>query len=189
MRRRDFLQRLLVSSFVVAPSALSGCGTILHKERVNQPHSRDIDWSVVALDGLGLLLFFVPGVIAFAVDFYTGAIYLPPTQTALLPQPDGSSTSVSQDSSRVTEQGQVANASSSFSGLREFKVDRHALSPERIESIVSEQASATIDLASGDVRASELEHLDNFAQQRRRHEQDSTFGSRARDLLAQVLPG
>lgn len=187
MRRRDFLQRLLVSGFVVAPSALSGCGTILHKERVNQPHSRDIDWSVVALDGLGLLLFFVPGVIAFAVDFYTGAIYLPPTQTALQPQPDGSSTSVSQVSSRVTEQGQVASAS--FSGLREFKVDRRDLSPERIESIVSEQARATIDLASSDVRASELEHLDNFAQQRRRHEQDSTFGSRARDLLAQVLPG
>jgi hypothetical protein len=29
------------------------------------------------LDGLGLLCFFVPGVVAFAVDFWTGAIYLP----------------------------------------------------------------------------------------------------------------
>jgi len=32
---------------------------------------------VVALDAIGLLFFFVPGVIAFAVDFVTGAIYLP----------------------------------------------------------------------------------------------------------------
>jgi hypothetical protein len=32
---------------------------------------------MVALDGVGLLFFFVPGIIAFAVDFMTGAIYLP----------------------------------------------------------------------------------------------------------------
>jgi hypothetical protein len=55
-----------------------GCGTLLHPERQGQPHSGRIDPSIVLLDGLGLLLFFVPGVIAFAVDFATGAIYLPP---------------------------------------------------------------------------------------------------------------
>jgi hypothetical protein len=32
---------------------------------------------VAILDGLGLLLFIVPGVIAFAVDFSNGTIYLP----------------------------------------------------------------------------------------------------------------
>ena len=47
---------------------------------VHQPHSRDLDWKMVACNGLGLAFFFVPGVIAFAVDFYTGAIYLPPHQ-------------------------------------------------------------------------------------------------------------
>jgi hypothetical protein len=55
-----------------------GCGTLLHPERQGQPHSGRIDPAIVLLDGLGLLFFFVPGVIAFAVDFGTGAIYLPP---------------------------------------------------------------------------------------------------------------
>lgn len=54
-----------------------GCGTILHPSRIGQPHGR-LDPAVVILDGLGLLLFFIPGAIAFAVDFSTGAIYLPP---------------------------------------------------------------------------------------------------------------
>ena len=60
-------------------SALSsvGCGTLLYPERRGQRGGR-IDWKVVALDGAGLLLFFIPGVIAFAVDIMTGAIYLPP---------------------------------------------------------------------------------------------------------------
>lgn len=58
---------------------LSGCGTIFWPERRGQP-AGPIDFKVVALDGLGLLLFFIPGVIAFAVDFATGAIYLPPGQ-------------------------------------------------------------------------------------------------------------
>jgi hypothetical protein len=55
-----------------------GCGTLLHPERQGRPHSGRIDPAIVLLDGLGLLLFLVPGVIAFAVDFATGAIYLPP---------------------------------------------------------------------------------------------------------------
>jgi hypothetical protein len=55
-----------------------GCGTILHPERRHQPPGGGLDWGIVALDTLGLLLFFIPGVIAFAVDFTTGAIYLPP---------------------------------------------------------------------------------------------------------------
>ena len=54
----------------------SGCGTILYPERRGQPHG-PLDWTVVGLDAIGLLLFFVPGVIAFAVDFSNGTIYLP----------------------------------------------------------------------------------------------------------------
>lgn len=53
-----------------------GCGTILYPERRNQPAGR-LNTDVVLLDGVGLLFFLVPGVIAFAVDFATGAIYLP----------------------------------------------------------------------------------------------------------------
>jgi hypothetical protein len=55
---------------------LAGCGTILYPERKGQKDGR-IDPGIAVLDGLGLLFFIIPGVIAFAVDFTTGAIYLP----------------------------------------------------------------------------------------------------------------
>lgn len=73
LTRRQALATLATTSLLAA----TGCGTILYPERRGQPKGK-LDWGVVALDGVGLLLFFIPGVIAFAVDFATGAIYLPP---------------------------------------------------------------------------------------------------------------
>lgn len=58
---------------------LTSCGTILYPER--RGLTRDpaqIDVGVVVMDGALLLLFILPGVIAYAVDFSTGCIYLPP---------------------------------------------------------------------------------------------------------------
>ena len=55
---------------------LTACGTILYPERKGQTSGR-LDAGVVLLDAVGLLFFFVPGVIAFAVDFSNGTIYLP----------------------------------------------------------------------------------------------------------------
>ncbi|MCY0965118.1 hypothetical protein [Parathalassolituus penaei] len=55
---------------------LTACGTILYPERKGSAGGR-LDIGVVALDAIGLLFWFVPGVVAFAVDFVTGAIYLP----------------------------------------------------------------------------------------------------------------
>jgi len=52
------------------------CGTILYPERRNQRDGR-LDAGVVVLDAVGLLFGIIPGVIAFAVDFSTGAIYFP----------------------------------------------------------------------------------------------------------------
>jgi len=57
---------------------LMGCGTILYPERKGQ-NSGKIDTGVAVLDGIGLLLFVIPGIIAFVVDFYNGTIYLPGT--------------------------------------------------------------------------------------------------------------
>src|SRR6185503_14332825 len=76
LSRRSFVQIGAAGSL----SLIAGCGMILHPERRNQPPGGNLDWSIVALDAVGLLLFFIPGVIAFAVDFSTGAIYLPPDQ-------------------------------------------------------------------------------------------------------------
>jgi hypothetical protein len=53
-----------------------GCGTLIYPERRGQTGGR-IDPGIAILDAAGLLLFIIPGVIAFGVDFTTGAIYLP----------------------------------------------------------------------------------------------------------------
>jgi hypothetical protein len=62
-----------------------GCGTILYPERKGQ-QGGNIDAGVAVLDGIGLLIFIVPGVIAFAVDFATGAIYLPGGDHSSIPK-------------------------------------------------------------------------------------------------------
>jgi hypothetical protein len=55
---------------------LASCGTILYPER-NGQRAGQIDPLVAVLDGVGLLFFLIPGVIAFAVDFNNHSIYLP----------------------------------------------------------------------------------------------------------------
>ena len=65
--------------FLVTTTA---CGVILYPERQGQKDGK-IDLSVAFLDGVGLLLFIVPGLVAFAVDFHQGTIYLPNSQSAI----------------------------------------------------------------------------------------------------------
>lgn len=74
----DNWSRREIVRYGVTAGALTvvGCGTVLHPERRGQS-AGPLDWKVVALDAIGLLFFFVPGVIAFAVDFNNGTIYLP----------------------------------------------------------------------------------------------------------------
>jgi hypothetical protein len=54
----------------------TSCGTLFYPERRGQK-SGSVDPTVAILDGIGLLFFIVPGLIAFAIDFSTGAIYKP----------------------------------------------------------------------------------------------------------------
>lgn len=56
---------------------VASCGWILYPERRNNAgKGGEIDPAVAVMDGLLLLLVIVPGVVAFAVDVATGAIYL-----------------------------------------------------------------------------------------------------------------
>jgi hypothetical protein len=66
--------RYLIIAALLLQSA--GCGTIMHPERKGQKDGR-IDAGIAVLDGIGLLFFILPGVVAFAVDFSNGTIYLP----------------------------------------------------------------------------------------------------------------
>jgi hypothetical protein len=70
-------RRILLAAASAGVATVTGCGTVLHPERRGQPPGR-LDWGIVVLDALGLVFFLIPGIIAFAVDFSTGAIYLPP---------------------------------------------------------------------------------------------------------------
>lgn len=57
---------------------LTACGSIFYPDRRGQIQgSGRMDPAIVVLDAVGLLFYIIPGVIAFAVDFATGAIYLP----------------------------------------------------------------------------------------------------------------
>jgi hypothetical protein len=64
---------------------LSGCGTLFYPERRGQI-SGQIDPLVAALNGVGILFYVVPGLIAFAIDFTTGAIYLPGNRYSVAPE-------------------------------------------------------------------------------------------------------
>ena len=60
---------------------LAACGSIFYPDRRGQIEGR-IDPLVAGLNAVGLLFYVIPGLIAFAVDFATGAIYLEPGKTA-----------------------------------------------------------------------------------------------------------
>ncbi|MGE8362936.1 polyribonucleotide nucleotidyltransferase [Pseudomonas sp.] len=60
---------------------LTACGTIFFPDRRGQIEGK-IDPVVAALNAIGILFYVIPGLIAFGVDFATGAIYLPGGETA-----------------------------------------------------------------------------------------------------------
>jgi hypothetical protein len=70
--------RPLIALILIAQ--LIACGTLLYPERRGQGKGA-IDPGVAILDGVGVLFFVVPGLIAFIVDISTGAIYLPSGKT------------------------------------------------------------------------------------------------------------
>ena len=84
---------------------------------------------------LGLLLFFLPGVIAFAVDFTTGAIYLPATAmpAALLKTTRWL---------KYTCRGKVAQA--------------------RVEEVASQHSGRDVRLVAGTYKTSPLTKLSEF---------------------------
>ncbi|WP_313328277.1 polyribonucleotide nucleotidyltransferase [Stutzerimonas balearica] len=64
---------------------LSACGTLFYPDRRGQIEGR-IDPAIAVLDAVGLLFYVIPGLIAFGIDFATGAIYLPGDEYSVAPQ-------------------------------------------------------------------------------------------------------
>jgi hypothetical protein len=134
LSRRGFIRIGAVGTLSLA----AGCGTILHPERRYQPPGGGLDWGIVALDTLGLLLFFIPGVIAFAVDFTTGAIYLPPPGY-------GDNRSPGKDEALVA-----------------VHVPKEELTNERLEQVASEHAGRDVRLVAGKYATAPLAKLADF---------------------------
>ena len=104
---------------------LVSCGTILYPERRGQREGQ-VDVAVVLMDGIGLFFFIIPGVIAFAVDFSTGAIYLP--------------------SGRHSRRSRADLESFPGGKTRVVKVDPKTLNAERINRILTEQTGLPVRL-------------------------------------------
>lgn len=60
---------------------LTACGTLFYPDRRGQIDGK-IDPVVAAMDAIGILFYVIPGLIAFGIDFATGAIYYPGGRTA-----------------------------------------------------------------------------------------------------------
>src|SRR5215475_2818142 len=136
---QKLLRKRIIAALVAAGITihLTSCGTILHPERRGQPTGR-LDPGIVVLDAVGLLLFFVPGVVAFAVDFSTGTIYLPPEGVSIV-------------------------LPASPVELRTFRMSPAELTPQRIENVIRNETGQEVRLQPGAYRATRLRQLDDIS--------------------------
>lgn len=96
------------------------------------------------MDGAGLLLFFVPGVIAFAVDIIEGTIYLPPDHYGST-QPEHS------NSSALTQ-----------SDFHRIPIPQQDLTLTSIASAVQTELGQPISLKEGEYQTHPLPSLQYF---------------------------
>jgi hypothetical protein len=76
MNQTRFLRGVASVCAITTLGLSLGCGTILYPERRGQRTHARVDTGVAVMDGCWCLLI-IPDIIAFAVDFSNGAIYLP----------------------------------------------------------------------------------------------------------------
>ena len=136
---QKFPKIIIISVTILFAFQLSGCGTILYPERRGLK-SGHLDSGVVILDAIGLLFFLIPGIIAFAVDFSNGTIYLPASTVIIKSKAD----------------------------LKQIEFDPKNTSIAEIEKIIKDQTGRSVKLTQGNMRVSRLTSTDemmvNFAQ-------------------------
>ena len=132
-------RRIMATGLAAGAAALlSSCGTIIYPDRVHQEERGNLDPAVIILDGIGLFFFIIPGVIAFAVDFTTGAIYLPNDKAT-------------GESERTI-----------FDDLSRISPNRGKLTRLDIEEVVAKAAGVEINLLNRNVSVMELDHISRF---------------------------
>lgn len=123
LNRRPMVRVMLVMVVALPLVFQTACGTLLHPERRGQTEGR-IDPSIAILNGIGLLFFVIPGLIAFAVDFSTGAIYLPPDEEA------------------------AANGDEDVV----VHVDPDSLTPEKLSQVIYEHTGERVEISEAEMR-------------------------------------
>ncbi|WBE24264.1 polyribonucleotide nucleotidyltransferase [Denitrificimonas caeni] len=84
--RKSIIKPMVATTFsALLIFELAGCGTIIYPERRGQTGGK-IDPAVVIMDGIGLLFWVIPGLVAFAIDFATGAIYTSSGRYSVAPE-------------------------------------------------------------------------------------------------------
>jgi hypothetical protein len=119
---------------------LTGCGTLMHPERKGQKGG-SIDVGIALLDGLGLLFFLIPGIIAYAVDFSNGTIYLPNTSV------------------RTTT---TTTNLSMNNGVREIKFDPKKTSVTGIEKLIADATGKQVSLTGENTKITKLKSTDDM---------------------------
>lgn len=140
--RREFLGRasrtagisaLKLSLVGTIMSTCSGCGQLL---RIGAGEPDTPDWPAVDEESPELIVFLVPGVIAFAVDFRDSMLYLPA------------------DGFGGTERETVR--------LRTISVSPENLSRDSIAHRVSEESGLDVQLDGGRYKSRPLSSIDDF---------------------------
>ena len=130
---KKLLQTLQVSVCIVLIAQLAGCGTLMYPERRGQRGGR-IDAGVAVLDGIGLLFFVIPGIIAYAVDFSNGTIYLPGTTRGSL----------------------------DLKNIKQVKFDPKHYTNATIEGIIKEESGYAVKLDQDNMQISRLGSIDEM---------------------------
>lgn len=139
---RRWLTGAVVGASVIA---LSGCGTLFHPERKGQL-SGQIDPVVAVANGVGLLFFIVPGVIAYAVDFSNGTIYLPSNNSASIDvlHMDDAMDVASLEKLLSDKAGQPVSLESELVKIEEMTNLEEALAMVRMSGVMDEERLATL---------------------------------------------
>lgn len=128
--KKNVFRTLQVLLCFILIAQLTACGTLFYPERKGRRAGR-IDAGVAILDGLGLFLYVIPGVIAFIVDFSTGAIYLPRGKRSSL----------------------------DIHTIRQIKFDIKHYDNSTIEKIIREETGCIVRLDQDNVKTARLKYL------------------------------
>lgn len=140
------VRRWLTGAVVgVSIVTLSGCGTLFYPERKGQL-SGDVDPVVAIANSVGLLFFIIPGVIAYAVDFSNGTIYLPSNSSASVDihQLDDAMDVASLEKLLSDKAGQPVSLENELVMMEEMDNLDEALAMVRMSGVLDEERLATM---------------------------------------------